>query len=129
MPQAALFLDKTIGVVTYQQDPKTGNLYAHWAFSAQKEVEITCKGIAIPILRNTENTGNTGNTGSNGSFTGDYVITYTGPDGQPDEPWDFSITQTGELYQLTWSKEGKAHYHGIGFLSGEQLVCGWRPSE
>ena len=123
MPQVALFLDKTIGVVTYQQDPKTGNLDAHWAYSAQKDVEITCKGIAIPSGPNTENTERIKN------FPGDYAITYTGPDGQPDEPWDFSITQQGELYQLTWSKEGKVHYHGIGFLSGEQLVSGWRSSE
>ncbi|WP_419904934.1 hypothetical protein [Kiloniella sp.] len=110
-----------IGVVTYSLSGDSGELTADWAFSAQSLVETVCKGIAIPKTENT--------IPSKTSFVGDYSITYYGPDNQPAEPWDLSITQKGDLFTLTWSKDGELQYHGTGFLSGELLVCGWRPTE
>ena len=109
-----------VGAVTYQLDKSSGNLNARWAFSAQSGVEIVCRGLATPLSQTPKTTAP--------SFVGTYQIIYYGPDSTAADPWDLEIKQKGELFDLTWSKEGTVTYHGIGFLAGNLLVCGWRPT-
>ncbi len=110
-----------IGVVTYRLAIPSGELEAEWVFSAQTGVETVCKGIATPQTAEAR--------ASETNFVGNYSITYYDPDGEPAEPWDLGITQKGDIFSVIWSKEGKPKYHGIGFISGELLVCGWRPTQ
>lgn len=110
-----------IGVVTYRLAIPSGELEAEWVLSAQSGVETVCKGIATPQIAEAR--------ASDTNFVGNYSITYYDPNGEPAEPWDLDITQKGDIFSVIWSKEGKPKYHGTGFISGELLVCGWRPSE
>ncbi|MEH6631438.1 MAG: hypothetical protein V7776_11445 [Halopseudomonas aestusnigri] len=116
-----LHQDLPIGVVTYRLALSSGELEAEWVFSAQTGVETVCKGIATPQIPEARD--------ANINFVGKYSITYYDPDGEPAEPWDLEITQKGDIFSLIWSKVGKPKYHGTGFISGELLVCGWRPTE
>ncbi|MFD2205689.1 hypothetical protein [Kiloniella antarctica] len=111
---------RSIGCVTYCFNETTGNLDAEWAFSAQTGVETICRGIATRQRTEAKT--------SKDNFVGKYSITYYGPDNTPADPWDLKITKKGTIFDLIWSKDNMTAYHGIGFLSGHILVCGWRPS-
>ncbi|KLN61764.1 hypothetical protein WH96_05565 [Kiloniella spongiae] len=133
MPESFDTLNNPIGAVTYTPVNATdniarnpnGTLLAHWAFSAQEGIDVVCKGIAVPYVTEKHDAGD--DAPENDPFIGDYKITYAGPDGQESDPWDLVITREGEIYHAIWSKNDVAHYHGIGFISQENLICGWRP--
>ncbi len=145
MPLSSDMLNNPIGVVTYVPDaPVTRDttsipdnngtnlgrtLHAQWAFSAQEDVNVICKGTAIACdpIQEKHNKTRQGDETNHDPFVGAYEITYAGPDGQESDPWDLIITKRDEIYHATWLKDDVAHYHGIGFVTDGKLVCGWRP--
>ncbi|WP_085909039.1 hypothetical protein [Kiloniella majae] len=130
MPLLSDMLNNPIGAVTYTfADSSSGTLNARWAFSAQEDVHIVCKGTAIPDNSEKPDTPPEVLTVPAGKdpFIGAYTITYAGPDGQESDPWNLLITRENEIYYAVWSKNDVAHYHGIGFVSQGNLICGWRP--
>jgi hypothetical protein len=131
MPITSDMLNNPIGAVTYSpSDSSSSTLHARWAFSAQQDVYVVCTGIAVRCETepaSTKGPGVKGNTSRNDPFIGTYTITYAGLDGQVSDPWDLLITKKDEVYHAIWSKNDIAHYHGIGFVSQKNLICGWRP--
>ena len=124
-------LNNPVGAVTYTpNNSANSSLHARWAFSAQEDVHIVCQGTAIrqktgatPPQRSDINS----DTRTYDPFIGTYHIAYTGPDGHESDPWDLLITKRDEIYHAIWSKNDIVHYHGIGFVSQGDLICGWRP--
>jgi hypothetical protein len=60
-------------------------------------------------------------------YDGDYRITYVNPDGAVAGTWDLTIDRAGEVYLLSWRKEGRVTHHGVGIETPGGLSVGWRP--
>lgn len=100
-----------IGVVHYVIRPEGGVLDAVW-HSTRHPSDKQGTGIAR------------GDT-SNG-FPGSYEITYYRPDGTISAELDLSIEKDGDIYTLTYSKEGTALLIGTGLETPSGLAGGYR---
>jgi hypothetical protein len=98
-----------IGIVYYRIRP-TGNIIdASW-YTSRLEKKETGKGIAK------------GDT-SNG-FPGDYIVTYFYPDGSEARTFDLKITKTGPVYDLSYSRNGKLFFLGVGIDTSDGMAAG-----
>jgi len=103
-----------IGIVYYRMGRSENTIDATWYTSRLDKKEIG-KGIAR------------GNT-SNG-FPGDYVVTYLYPDGSEAGTFDLKITKTGLVYDLSYSRNGKLLFLGVGIDTPDGMAAGYRKIE
>ena len=101
-----------IGIVSYTL--LNGKLEAKWSHSS------------LQVLSAGEAKGDTTR-----GFQGKFSITYYKPNStEPiSDPLDLEITKENDVYSLTWKKEGRLIYVGIGFLVDGVLTAGWRSVE
>jgi hypothetical protein len=100
-----------IGVVHYVIRPEGGAIDAIWC-STRFDSDKQGTGVAV------------GDT-SNG-FPGKYKITYYYPDGKFSAELELGIVKSGDVYQLTYSKDGKVLVVGIGLETPNGLAGGYR---
>jgi hypothetical protein len=103
-----------IGIVYYRMGREENTIDAIWYTSRLDKKEIG-KGIAR------------GDT-SNG-FPGDYVVTYFYPDGSEAGTFDLKITKTGPVYDLSYSRDGKLLFLGVGIDTSDGMAAGYRKAE
>ncbi|MCP5084290.1 MAG: hypothetical protein GY948_21590 [Alphaproteobacteria bacterium] len=100
-----------IGVVHYVIRPEGGVIDAVWhstRFASDKQGTGIARGDT-----------------SNG-FPGTYDVTYYRPDGTISAELELSIEKEGEIYTLTFSKDGTALLAGIGLETPSGLAGGYR---
>ncbi|MDG1333851.1 MAG: hypothetical protein P8P74_16050 [Crocinitomicaceae bacterium] len=103
-----------VGCVIYKKNARTGEMSAVWRFDNDTDVVVGGTGDA---------------TGSAGAeYEGEYEITYyiNGDPETPDGPYNLKIVNEGNYYTLSWYKEGKLQYSGIGMSNGRFLTAGWK---
>jgi len=100
-----------IGIVYYRIGKNGSNLHAIWHTTRLNE-----KAIGTGIAKGDTSKG----------FPGDYVITYFNPDGSEAGTFDLKITQSGPVYDLSWSKNGVLLFVGVGIDTPEGMAAGWR---
>jgi len=103
-----------IGIVYYRMGRAENTIDATWYTSRLDKKEIG-KGIAR------------GDT-SNG-FLGDYVVTYFYPDGSEAGTFDLKIRKTGPVYDLSYSRDGKLLFLGVGIDTSDGMAAGYRKVE
>ena len=103
-----------IGVV-YYRIRSTGNAVDAVWYSTSLGTKDTGTGIAK------------GDT-SNG-FPGKYIITYFRPDGSEVGNFELTIEKTGPIYDLSWNKDGKQLFVGVGIDTSEGMAAGFRKVE
>lgn len=99
-----------IGVVHYQIKNEN-EIEALW-YTSRLDQKILCKGVAK---------GDTTN-----GFPGNYVVTYFNPDGTERSVFNLKIEKQGDVYDLSWSLEGKVLIVGVGLETTDGLSVGWR---
>ncbi len=107
-------LGNFIGAFVYRRGREPGTLDADWVQSTRK-CGVVCKGIA------------TG--GPEDGFLGDYSIVYQNEHGQPSKTYDLRIDCSGEIIHLTWHRDGRLIYQGVGMLRNDTIIGGWGPAQ
>lgn len=102
-----------VGFCVYEKDAEPGTLNASWVRSSQDHSEI-CPGTA------------TG--GPKQGFAGRYRIIYTEVSGETSVPCDLIIRSVGQIFRLSWERDGRVLSTGIGFLVSGKLAFGWGPA-
>ncbi len=103
-----------IGVVYYRIASTGDAIDATWYTSRLDKKEIG-RGIAK------------GDT-SNG-FPGNYIVTYFCPNGSDSGTFDLKIEKTGPIYDLSWSKDGKLLFIGVGIETSDGMAASYRKTE
>ncbi len=103
-----------IGIVYYRMGREENTIDAIWYTSRLDKKEIG-KGIAR------------GHTSD--GFPGDYVVTYFYPDGSEAGTFDLRIMKTGPVYDLSYSKDGKLLFLGVGIDTADGMAAGYRKVE
>ncbi len=103
-----------IGAFVYRPGNEPGTIDADWAQSTRK-VDVLCKGSA------------TGGPAS--GFEGTYSIVYRNEHGEPSKTYEVRIDRDGEVYHLSWHRDGRQVYRGIGMQVSGALVGGWGPAD
>jgi hypothetical protein len=103
-----------IGVVYYRIKPGENVISATWYTSRQNKKQLGT-GVAK------------GDT-SNG-FPGNYVITYFTADGCETGTYDLEIEKTGDIYDLSYRKDGELIFVGVGIETSDGMAAGWRKTE
>ena len=100
-----------IGVVYYRIRPTGGEIEAIW-YTTRLSDKACGTGLAK------------GDT-SNG-FPGEYEITYYAPDGTISAELELTIEKTGDVYELSYLKDGELLLAGVGIETPDGLVGGYR---
>ena len=103
-----------IGVGYYRIRPSGNAIDAIWYTSRLPKKEVG-RGIAL------------GDT--SGGFPGDYIVTYYYPDGREAGTFDLKIERTGPVYDLSYSKDGKLLFIGVGIDTPDGMAIGYRKAE
>ena len=103
-----------IGIVIYRPGKEQGTLEAEF-YSTRYEDKKICKGYAK------------GNVSE--GISGDYVITYYDSNGETTGTFDLNITQSHQLYDLTWRESGVVKFRGIGMDIHGGIAAGWRMAD
>ena len=103
-----------IGIVHYRIRPSGNAIDATWYTSRWTEKEIGT-GLAVGD--------------ASGGFPGEYVVTYYYPDGRELGMFDLKIVKTGPVYDLSWSKNGKLLFLGVGIDTSDGMAAGFRKVE
>lgn len=100
-----------IGVVYYRINHTGNQIDATW-YTSRLERKETGKGIARGDISN--------------GFSGDYVVTYFLPDGNEAGTFDLKIERTGNVYDLSYSRNGELLFVGVGIETSDGLAAGYR---
>jgi hypothetical protein len=103
-----------IGVVYYRIRPTENAIDAIWYTSRLEEKET---GIGIAK----------GDTSK--GFPGNYIVTYYYPNGSEAGTFDLKITKTGPVYDLSYSRNGKLLFLGVGIDTSDGMAAGYRKIE
>ncbi len=103
-----------IGIVYYKMRQDDGEIDAVW-YTTRHQGTKPGTGLAI------------GDTSS--GFPGEYEITYFYPDGHVSAVLDLTIEKNGDIYNLTYSKDGEALLIGVGVETQDGLAAGYRMVE
>lgn len=104
-----------IGVVQYRLNHVEKRMHAVW-YSTTLETKF--KGTGITEICDTDN-----------GFSGDYKICYVDHAGKNLGSFDLRIEQIGEIYELSWRKNNRVMFVGVGIETPEGLSAGWRKKE
>jgi hypothetical protein len=105
------FTGNNIGCVVYNKDFQNGKMTANWHFRLDN---ILMKGTGKA----------TGEPGE--KYSGKYFITYYNSRGIEAGSYDLIINEQNDLYFLQWFQDKSLKYSGIGMLSGNSLIAGWK---
>lgn len=100
------------GVVVYRVESRD-RLGATWFYSGLEGGRVG-SGVA------------TGDT--MGGFAGAYRVVYRLPDGSEQGPFDLDIASDGEVFRLSWRREGQVAFTGVGFETAIGLVASYAPT-
>jgi hypothetical protein len=105
------FAGNNIGCVVYNKDFLSGKMTADWRFIFDdKHMQGTGKA--------------TGESGE--KYSGKYLITYYNSKGIEAGSYNLIINEVNNFYFLQWFQDKALKYSGIGMLSGNSLVAGWK---
>lgn len=113
------FSAEYIGIVSYRKSLDRPNTFLATYYSTRTEDTALGTGIA--------------RGDSSEGYLGHHEIRYYEPDGAPagrGEPYQLTITELGEVRDMTWTQDGETIFRGIGIEAGDQLVATyWRVSD
>jgi hypothetical protein len=103
---------KDIGVVTYCFDLTQNRMKANWTYSSLKGME---SGTGLTDICDVKN-----------GFEGNYKITYYDQNDEKHGTFDLEIKKKNECFDLTWRRENKKIFVGVGIENNGCLIAGWR---
>jgi hypothetical protein len=105
------FTGTNIGCVVYNKNFISGQMTAEWCFIFDNKL---MKGTG-------KATG-----GSGEKYSGKYFITYYNSKGIEAGSYNLIIKEADNFYFLQWFQDEVLKYSGIGMLSGNSLIAGWK---
>ncbi|MBU1082633.1 MAG: hypothetical protein KKB59_19260 [Spirochaetes bacterium] len=103
-----------IGIVEYIKNFKTGIMVAKWNFMHNENI-ICGTGIA--------------NGPQNDKYEGNYEIQYYDEDGEKVGLYNLIIKNDSKRYLLNWYQDNELKCYGVGLLSDNKLIAGWKKKE
>lgn len=103
-----------IGVGYYRQTAAPDALEATWTTALLFE-----KGLGTGMVKGDFANG----------YCGNHIVTYFLPDGSNAGTYDLLIEKSGAAYRLSWRKEGRVVFTGLGVETTDGLAIGFTKAE